>query len=292
MSTLQTGEGSNWRKKLHEVIYEADTRAGKWFDVVLLIIIIISVILVLLESVPQLGALYREQFIAAEWVITIFFTIEYVLRIVAINKPSKYIFSFYGIIDLLSTIPLYLTFLLPGGFNALIAVRSLRLLRVFRILKITRFIGESDKLKRAIRSSLPKISVFLFAVLVISIIMGTVMYLVEGADSGFVSIPVSIYWCIVTLTTVGFGDIAPVTPLGQLIATIIMIMGYGIIAVPTGIVSAEYTQSSDLKKAEKDPVQDPNYRHVNTQVCQNCNHRKHQDGAQFCHKCGYSLDVE
>ncbi len=281
---------SPWRKKLHEVIYEADTPSGKLFDVVLLIIIIVSVILVMLESVPSLGNAYHDEFIAAEWVITIFFSIEYILRIVAINKPGKYIFSFYGIIDFLSTIPLYLTFFLPGGFNALIAVRSLRLLRVFRILKITRFIGESDKLKGAIRSSLPKISVFLFAVLVISIIMGTVMYLVEGPESGFVSIPVSIYWCIVTLTTVGFGDIAPVTPLGQLIATIIMIMGYGIIAVPTGIVSAEYSQqkpqdsNTNLKK-------NPNYRHVNTQVCQNCHHKKHQDGAAYCHKCGYSLDV-
>ena len=196
------------------------------------------------------------------------------------------IFSFYGIIDLLSTIPLYLTFFF-GGLNALLAVRSLRLLRVFRILKITRYIGEADKLSKAIRSSGPKIAVFLFAVLVVSIIMGTLMYLVEGAESGFVSIPVSIYWCIVTLTTVGFGDIAPVTPLGQFLATLIMIMGYGIIAVPTGIVSAEYSQS---KKEKSNPENDPEYRHVNTQICQNCHSQKHQDGAAFCHQCGYSLD--
>ncbi|WP_431471480.1 ion transporter [Nonlabens sp. SCSIO 43208] len=271
---------SLWRQKVHEIIYEADTPAGKIFDVVLLILILMSVILVALESVPGIGEEYANQFIIAEWIITIFFTIEYILRIISINKPSKYIFSFYGVIDLLSTIPLYLTLFITG-LNALIAVRALRLLRVFRILKVTRYIGEADKLSKSIRASGPKIAVFLFAVLVVSIIMGTLMYLVEGADSGFDSIPKSIYWCIVTLTTVGFGDIAPVTPLGQFIATVIMIMGYGIIAVPTGIVSAEY--SREVKK------DNPNYRHVNTQVCQNCLAKKHQDGAQFCHKCGYEL---
>ena len=276
---------SKIRRKIHEVIYEADTPSGKLFDVILLIVIIISLILVMLESVPRLGQEYAEEFIMAEWVITGFFTIEYILRIYSINKPTKYIFSFFGIVDFLSTIPLYLT-LFFGGVNALIAVRALRLLRVFRILKVTRYIGEADKLKRAIRHSGPKIAVFLFAVLVLSVIMGTLMYLVEGPESGFVSIPVSIYWCIVTLTTVGFGDIAPVTPLGQFLATIIMVMGYGIIAVPTGIVSAEYSQNN---KSEKD-IDSPNYRHVNTQVCQNCMARKHQDDASFCHKCGYSLD--
>lgn len=289
MSKSHVKASSPWRRKLHEIIYEADTPAGKLFDLILLVVIIISVILVLLESVPSLGVKYHDGFIFSEWVITIFFTIEYVLRIIAINQPKKYIFSFYGIIDFLSTIPLYLTFLLPGGYQALLAVRSLRLLRVFRILKITRFIGEADKLSKAIKSSLPKILVFLFAVLVISIIMGTLMYLVEGAESGFVSIPVSIYWCIVTLTTVGFGDIAPVTPMGQFLATIIMIMGYGIIAVPTGIVSAEYTHGGGAQK--RDVPLNPNYRHVNTQVCQNCNAKKHQDSAIYCHKCGYSLDV-
>lgn len=280
---------SAWRRKVHEIIYEADTPAGKLFDIVLLITIIISVILVMLESVPAYGSKFAAEFLFAEWVITIFFSIEYLLRIISINKPTKYIFSFYGIIDLVSTIPLYLTFLLPGGFSALLAIRSLRLLRVFRILKITRFMGESDKLSKAIKSSTPKISVFLFAVLVISIIMGTLMHLVEGAESGFVSIPVSIYWCIVTLTTVGFGDIAPATPLGQLIAAIIMIMGYGIIAVPTGIVSAEYTKSSGDAQKGLDPKKSSEYRHVNTQVCQNCLAEKHQDGASFCHQCGYSL---
>ncbi|MGB3592442.1 MAG: ion transporter [Nonlabens sp.] len=277
---------SSWRRKVHEIIYEADTPAGKLFDVVLLVVIVLSLVLVMLESVPRLGEKYHDEFITAEWVITIFFTIEYILRIVSINRPTRYIFSFFGIIDLLSTIPLYLTFFF-GGINALLAVRSLRLLRIFRVLKITRYIGEADKLKKAIRASGPKIAVFLFAVLVLSIIMGTLMYLVEGPESGFVSIPVSIYWCIVTLTTVGFGDIAPVTPVGQFLAAVIMIMGYGIIAVPTGIVSAEYTTGSDDKTPKPTNA---DYRHVNTQVCQNCLARKHQDGAYYCHKCGSSLD--
>ncbi|WP_438961309.1 ion transporter [Nonlabens sp.] len=276
-----------WKRKIHEVIYEADTPAGKLFDLVLLVIIIVSLILVMLESVPSLGKEYAAEFIIAEWVITIFFTIEYFLRIISINKPTKYIFSFYGIIDLLSTIPLYLTFFF-GGVNALLAVRSLRLLRIFRIFKVTRYIGAADKLSKAIKASGPKIAVFLFAVIVLSIIFGTLMYLIEGEEHGFDSIPKSIYWCIVTLTTVGFGDIAPETPLGQFIATIIMIMGYGIIAVPTGIVSAEYAQ--DLKEKDTTPAGDLNYRHVNTQVCQNCLSDKHQDAAQFCHNCGYSLD--
>ncbi len=285
MPKAQNQISSKWRLKIHEVIYEADTPAGKLFDVVLLGVIVISLILVMLESVPKYNDLYSEEFIIAEWIITIFFTIEYFLRIISINKPTSYIFSFYGIIDLLSTIPLYLTFFF-GSLSALLAVRALRLLRVFRILKITRYIGEADKLTKAIRSSGPKIAVFLFAVIVLSIIMGTLMYLVEGAESGFVSIPVSIYWCIVTLTTVGFGDIAPVTPFGQLLAAIIMIMGYGIIAVPTGIVSAEYTKE---KKDNESDIEHPNYRHVNTQVCQNCLARKHQDNADYCHKCGSLL---
>ncbi len=292
---------NHWRQRIHEIIYEADTPKGKVFDLTLLIIIIISLILVMLESIPglgdkqflstglNLGITYQTFFYVSEWIITIFFTIEYFLRIVSINRPKKYIFSFYGVIDFLSTIPLYLTFFF-GGMNALLAIRALRLLRIFRILKITRFIGESDKLTRAIRASGPKIMVFLFAVMVISVIFGTLMYLVEGPEHGFDSIPKSIYWCIVTLTTVGFGDIAPETPFGQFMAMIIMIMGYGIIAVPTGIVSAEYGQGF---KSGKDPLpgkDDPNYRHVNTQVCQNCLSRKHQDGSKYCHSCGFPLN--
>ena len=273
---------NNLKSKLHTIIYEADTPMGKLFDVVLLILILVSVILVMLESVASIDTHYHDFLYFGEWVITIFFTIEYILRIITVKKASNYIFSFYGIIDFLSTIPLYLSFILAGS-NALLAVRALRLLRVFRILKITRYMGEANKLNKALRDSKPKILVFLFAVLILSIIAGTIMYLVEGEQSGFVSIPVSVYWCIVTLTTVGFGDIAPVTPLGQFIAAIIMIMGYGIIAVPTGIVSAEYAS----KKTHT--VDDPEYIHVNTQSCQNCNENNHNDNAEFCHKCGSTL---
>jgi voltage-gated potassium channel len=273
---------NNLKNKLHTIIYEADTPMGKLFDVVLLILILVSVILVMLESVTSIDTHYHDLLYFGEWVITIFFTIEYILRIITVKKASNYIFSFYGIIDLLSTIPLYLSFILAGS-NALLAVRALRLLRVFRILKITRYMGEANKLNKALRDSKPKILVFLFAVLILSIIAGTIMYLVEGEQSGFVSIPTSVYWCIVTLTTVGFGDIAPVTPLGQFIAAIIMIMGYGIIAVPTGIVSAEYAS----KKTHT--VDDPEYIHVNTQSCQNCNENNHHDNAAFCHKCGTTL---
>lgn len=295
---------SPWRRKIHEIIYEADTPLGKLFDIVLLVLIIISLILVMIESIPgledklfiskklDLGITYHTFFYVSEWIITVFFTIEYILRIVSVNKPKKYIFSFYGIIDLLSTIPLYLTFFF-GGINALLAIRALRLLRIFRILKITRYIGESNKLGRAIRASGPKIMVFLFAVLVIAIIFGTLMYLVEGPEHGFDSIPKSIYWCVVTLTTVGFGDIAPETPFGQFLAMLIMIMGYGIIAVPTGIVSAEYGQGFKTKAQSDQSNREDALSHVqkmNTQVCQNCLCRKHKDNANFCHECGYSLD--
>ncbi len=269
-----------WKDHLHDIIYEADTPMGKLFDVILLILIVLSIIFVMLESVKGLSDITYNFLYYGEWIITIFFTFEYVARIVSIKTPSKYIFSFYGIIDLLSTLPLYLSFFVTGT-SALLAVRALRLLRVFRILKISRYIGESNRLARAIRDSGAKILVFLFAVLVLCIIMGTVMYLIEGEESGFKSIPISVYWCIVTMTTVGYGDIAPATPLGQLIAALIMIVGYGIIAVPTGIVSAEYSQGQKSKKVN-----------LNTQVCSNCNTSDHRDGAKFCHKCGEDLQNE
>lgn len=282
-----------WKRKLHEIIYEADTPMGKVFDLILLILILASVALVMLESVKSLDAKYHDFFEIGEWIITIFFTIEYFARIITVKKPSTYIFSFYGIIDFLSTIPQYLAIFFIGS-NALVTVRALRLLRIFRILKITRYVGESNKLSKAIKDSKAKVSIFLFAVLILCIIAGTLMYMIEGEESGFTSIPVSIYWCIVTLTTVGFGDIAPVTPLGQLIAAIIMIMGYGIIAVPTGIVSAEYARDFQDKPLEKGNVSKINidgedYVHMNTQSCQNCSASKHRDDAQFCHHCGFTL---
>lgn len=267
-----------WQQKLHEVIYEADTPAGKLFDLVLLGVIVFSIVLVMLESVKELYSVYSYEFFVAEWVITILFSIEYLLRIISIRNPKKYIFSFYGVVDFLSTIPTYLAIFMGGG-NLFFAIRALRLLRVFRVLKITRYIGESTMLISALKNSRIKIFVFLFAVFIICIIMGTVMHLVEGEAGGFDNIPLSIYWCIVTLTTVGFGDIAPITPLGRFIASFIMITGYGIIAVPTGIVSAEYSKSSSKPTP------------VNTQVCPYCNESKHLDGAEFCHNCGNKLNV-
>lgn len=283
---MESTKKSHWRQDLHTIIYEADTPMGKLFDVVLLILILLSVIFVMIESVRGWPAYVYDYLYYGEWVITIFFTFEYIARIITIQRPSKYIFSFYGIIDFLSTIPLYVSFIFAGS-SFLLTVRSLRLLRVFRILKVTRYIGESNKLRKALIDSRPKILVFLFAVLIISIIAGTIMYIVEGEQSGFVSIPVSVYWCIVTLTTVGFGDIAPVTPLGQFIAALIMIMGYGIIAVPTGIVSAEYTRG--MKKVNPE---DDEYVHVNSQTCRRCNAMKHRDDADYCHRCGNRLHDE
>lgn len=268
-----------WRYKLHEIIYEADTPMGKFFDVALLFVIVLSIVLVMLESISDLNARFFWEFYIAEWLITFFFTIEYILRIIAINKPKKYIFSFYGVVDLLSTIPTYIAVIF-GGHNLLFAIRALRLLRVFRILKITRYVGESNRLLVAMRNSRPKIIVFLFTVFIICIIMGTLMHLVEGEEGGFDNIPISVYWCIVTLTTVGYGDIAPITPLGQAIASFIMITGYGIIAVPTGIVSAEYSRYFNKPTP------------TNTQVCPNCNETRHLDQADFCHNCGNKLNLD
>ena len=280
----------NWRTRLHEIIYEADTPEGKLFDVVLLIAILASIVLVMLESIKSFDLKYHKEINFAEWIITILFSIEYIVRIISVKKPSKYIFSFYGVIDLLSTIPKYIS-LFMAGTHALIALRALRLLRVFRILKLARYLGASNHLTNAIRASRAKIAVFLFAVLIASVIFGTIMYMVEGEENGFTNIPKSVYWCIVTMTTVGFGDIAPQTSLGQFIAAIIMIMGYGIIAVPTGIVSAEYSKTTSEKKPKQNPVKSSEYTtvHLNTQSCSNCLEDKHQDGAEFCHKCGYKL---
>lgn len=266
-----------WRIKLYNIIYEADTPLGKLFDVVLLVLIVFSIILVMMESVSSINIKYHDQFYIAEWVITVFFSIEYILRTITIDKPRKYIFSFYGIVDLLSTIPSYIIYFV-GGSNMFLAVRALRLLRVFRILKITRYIGESNKLMEALKNSRAKISIFLFAVLIVCIITGTLMYLVEGPENGFTNIPISIYWCIVTLTTVGFGDIHPLTPLGRFIASLIMIIGYGVIAVPTGIVGAEVSKEMSKKDGLK------------PHVCPNCGEQEHKVASEFCHNCGKKLN--
>lgn len=275
----------HWRIKLHEVIYEADTPAGKLFDVILLVFILASIVLVMLESVKSIDSKYHNLLNIGEWLVTILFTLEYVARLIAVKKPMKYVTSFYGIIDLLSTIPKYLS-LIFAGTHALVALRALRLLRVFRILKLARYLGASNSLVTAIKASRAKISIFLFAVIILSIILGTIMYMVEGEENGFTNIPKSVYWCIVTLTTVGYGDIAPHTPLGQLIASIIMIMGYGIIAVPTGIVSAEYTKSSNDEDKKNEIDKEIN---LNSQSCSNCLTENHKDNAEFCYSCGEYL---
>lgn len=273
---LDTQEKNNTsiKHRIHEIIYEADTNAGKLFDVILLIAILASILFVMLESVQSINDEYGELLNIGEWIITGLFSIEYILRIISIKKPWKYIFSFYGIIDFLSTIPKYLSLILVGSHN-LAALRALRLLRVFRILKVTRYIGESNRLLIALKSSRAKIAVFLFFVLILCIILGTIMYMIEGAENGFTSIPRSVYWAIVTLTTVGYGDIAPGTPLGQLIASAIMILGYAIIAIPTGIVGSEMMKNN---------IQ------TNTQACQNCLRDKHRDDADFCYHCGDKLN--
>ena len=263
-----------WREKVHEIIYEADTKAGKLFDVALLIVILVSLVLVVLDSVDHISIKYRSLFLILEWLITVFFTIEYILRIISIKKPKNYIFSFYGIVDFLSTIPLYISLIFAGS-GALLSLRALRLLRVFRVFKLARYTGAGSVVSIALKRSLPKILIFLYTVIIIAFVAGTIMYLVEGPENGYTSIPIGIYWTIVTLTTVGFGDIHPVTPLGQFIATLIMLLGYGIIAVPTGIVTAEMAKEN---------------MRANTQVCYNCGESKHHDDAQFCHNCGYSLN--
>ncbi|WP_166387516.1 MULTISPECIES: ion transporter [unclassified Polaribacter] len=270
-------KNTSWKYRIHEIIYEADTKSGKLFDVVLLIAILASILLVMLESIESFDTKYHTFLNIAEWVITILFSIEYVLRIVSIKRPLKYIFSFYGLIDLLSTIPKYLSLFLIGSHH-LAALRALRLLRVFRILKLARYIGASNKLLIALKMSRTKISVFLYFIVILCVILGTIMYMVEGPENGFTSIPISIYWSIVTLTTVGYGDIAPHTPFGQFLASIIMILGYGIIAIPTGIVTAEMTKTAN------------NNIDTNTQACPNCAKENHKDGAEFCYNCGSKLN--
>jgi voltage-gated potassium channel len=263
------------RNRIHEIIFEADTFAGKFFDIVLLIFILLSVAVVLLESLPDNSTQAKLVYYYAEWFFTIVFSIEYVLRIYSTKKPLRYIFSFYGIIDLLSVLPTYLSLFFAGS-HVLAIIRMLRLLRVFRVLKLVQFLGASSMLIESLKRSRYKIGVFFLTVIILVTILGSIMYLVEGSDSGFTSIPRSIYWAIVTITTVGYGDIAPVSPVGQFIAAVIMLIGYAIIAVPTGIITSEIVSSK--KKIQ-----------TNSQVCSNCNATGHDDDAEFCKYCGASL---
>lgn len=262
-----------WQKKAHEIIFEADTPAGKAFDVALLWLIILSVLAVMLESVGSINARWGPQLRLLEWIATAIFTVEYVLRILSTGRPLKYIFSFFGLVDLLSIIPTYLALFISGA-QTLLVIRTLRLLRVFRVLKLVRFVGEAHVLTEALKASARKIIVFLGAVVVMTVIIGSVMYIVEGGqDSSFSSIPQSMYWAIVTLTTVGYGDIAPQTETGKFLASCVMILGYGIIAVPTGIVSVAIAQKSD----------------ITTQSCPTCSREGHDIDARHCKFCGSSL---
>lgn len=266
----------NFRKTLHEIIFESDTKAGHVFDFVLFTSIILSVVIVMLDSVARLNQKYGELYYIIEWVLTILFTIEYILRIIAVEKPSKYIFSFYGIIDFLAIIPTYLSLFLVGS-QYLIVIRILRLLRIFRVLKLVRYVGAGETLRIAIENSRGKIIVFIEVVLVLVVVIGSLMYIIEGPENGFTSIPKSIYWAIVTVTTVGYGDVAPNTVLGQIIASLLMITGYAIIAVPTGIITTEMGRAKETKIK------------LNTQVCRKCHHHLHDDDASFCKKCGADL---
>jgi len=263
------------RQKLYDIIFEADTKVGKVFDIILIALIIFSVTNVMLESLPGRSEAFYHRLEVLEWVVTFAFLAEYIIRLWVVRKPLKYAFSFFGIIDLLAIIPSFLGLILTGT-HMLVVLRALRLLRVFRVLKLTRYINEASHLWKAMMASRNKIGVFLFTVVILVVILGTLMYIIESNDdSGFTSIPISIYWAIVTLTTVGYGDIAPVTPLGQTLASIVMIMGYAIIAVPTGIVTAELTRKQDDE--------------TSTQVCPSCLQEGHDIDATFCKFCGEEL---
>lgn len=265
------------RQRLYEIIFEADTKEGRLFNVLLLGSILASVAIIILESVESISSRFGGVLRALEWLFTVIFTFEYVARLWTVNNKKRYIFSFFGIIDLLSILPTYLALFFTGA-QSLMVIRSLRLLRIFRIFKLSRYVGEGQNLARALKASQHKITVFLMVVLTTVIITGTIMYLVEGPENGFTSIPKSIYWAIVTMTTVGYGDIAPQTALGQTLASVIMIMGYGIIAVPTGIVSAEMVQQ---KRNER----------LTTQVCPHCLKEGHDHDAVYCKFCGGVLNA-
>lgn len=271
----------SFKERLYIVIFESDTRLGKFFDVVLLWAILISTGLVMAESVSEIHDKYGTHLIRLEWVFTILFTIEYGIRVYSARKPLEYIFSFYGIVDLLSILPSYLS-LLEFSTQYLMIIRIFRLMRVFRVLKLARFMKESDVLWKSFKASRAKIAVFLFAVINVAIIMGTIMYIVEGGENGFSSIPRSVYWAIVTMTTVGYGDIHAHTALGQFFSMSLMILGYGIIAVPTGLVGVEIAREQIAHSGVIPEFKDT--------VCNNCHHSNHLKSATFCHKCGAQLE--
>ncbi len=262
------------RARLHEIIFEADTPEGRLFDLLLLLAILTSVTVVILESVASVRARAGPGLRALEWGFTILFTLEYLLRLLTVRRPLRYARSAFGLIDLLAILPTYLSVLLPGA-QSLLVVRLLRLLRVFRVLKLAEYLRESRTLVLALRASARKILVFLLTVLTIVVVVGTLMYVIEGERHGFTNIPISIYWAVVTLTTVGYGDLAPATPLGRALSVVLMLTGYGIIAVPTGIVTVELTRASAAP--------------VSTQACPACGIGGHEHDAAYCRRCGSRL---
>lgn len=264
-----------YRETLHEIIFEADTPAGKLFDIILIVSIVLSVIVVMLDSVSTIRNSYGGFLVLSEWFFTFLFTIEYFLRLSCVGRPFKYATSFFGIVDLLAIIPTYLSLFLPGS-QFLIVIRILRLLRIFRVFKLVQYLVEIKLLNQALRASRRKIVVFLFTVFILVIIFGSMMYVIEGEQSGFTSIPRSIYWAVVTLTTVGYGDISPKTGFGQALAAVIMIIGYAIIAVPTGIVTTEIARATYGRK-------------VSTQACRACSAEGHDMDAKCCKYCGAKL---
>jgi voltage-gated potassium channel len=266
-----------FRQKTQIILYGTNTVLGRLFDLVLLGLILLSVLLVMMDTVEGINQKYHTQLLICEWIITVFFTIEFILRVISIQKPIKYVFSFYGIIDLMAILPMYLSIFFPAT-NVLTIVRVLRFFRLFKILHIPQISQQSLQLREAMEASKEKILVFIYFVVISAIIIGSLMYVVEGKESGFTSIPMGIYWAIVTLTTVGYGDISPASPLGQFLASLVMIMGYGIIAVPTGIVTAEFAKSS-LKSNS-----------ISTKKkCIKCNSQVHFDNAKYCYECGETL---
>jgi voltage-gated potassium channel len=264
-----------WRERLYTVIFEADTRAGKLFDVMLILSILLSVGVVMMDSVTLLHENYGTWLLIGEWLFTLIFSVEYVLRLLCVQRPLRYATSVLGIIDLLAVLPSYVSLFFPGT-QYLLVIRILRVLRIFRVLKLVHYLGEVRTLNRAIAASRRKITVFIFAVLTLMVIFGSIMYLIEGPENGFTSIPKSIYWAIVTMTTVGYGDISPQTSFGQTLASLIMILGYGILAVPTGIVTTEMVRSPQKT--------------VTTQVCPHCLSEGHDPDAVYCKYCAAPLN--
>ncbi len=279
--TNQTPKFDPRKEKLYEIIFEADTPLGKLFDIVLIIIILLSVAVVMLETVDIIKIKWSNFLIAAEWGFTIFFTIEYALRLWVSRNPKAYATSFFGIIDLLAILPTYLSFFIVGSQSFLV-LRALRLIRVFRIFKLAHFLNEGKVITSALANSKNKIIVFLSFILIMVTVMGAIMFFIEGNQEGtsFTSIPRSIYWAIVTITTVGYGDISPTTPIGQFIAAIVMIMGYAVIAVPTGIVTSEITRADEKQRHD-----------LSTQVCHNCFSEGHDTDAEYCKFCGEILNA-